>query len=237
MIQGIDEREKARIFQFVEDCELEYDIIDNGIAKPALEAADGIRFHFHKDGDAYIIAKYDKGKDREGTSGAYSFYRFQTLPQVMEQLKIYDEQIPKTYWVPDSNSIDFPFDKESYEDSWHEWIPKDECYSIEEDSHGKYLAYSSDEYRPELKSPFNTVGEDAWGSILHESKPEKIGRLYFEIYQISGRPKRESYMAKILCNNEEVLKEYITYRIYKKKGLRLFLESFFKEMEAFRIRS
>ena len=34
MIQGIDEREKARIFQFVEDCELEYDIIDNGIAKP-----------------------------------------------------------------------------------------------------------------------------------------------------------------------------------------------------------
>ena len=94
MTETISESEKQRIFQFVDELELDYDIIDNGIAKPALEAADGMRFHFHKNGDEYVVAKYDKGKDREGTSGAYQFYQFKSLTQIMEQLKIYDEAIP-----------------------------------------------------------------------------------------------------------------------------------------------
>jgi hypothetical protein len=234
MTEAITESEKQRIFQFVDELELDYDIIDNGITKPALEAADGVRFHFHKNGDEYVIAKYDKEKDRPGTSGAYQFYQFKSLQQIMEQLKIYDEAIPKTYWAPTANSIDFPFDKDSYEESWHEWIEKDESYSIEEDAHCQYLSYSNDGYSPEIKSPFNTVGEDAWGSILHESNPTKVERLHFEIYPLCGRPKRERYMVKILCNNEEVLKEYVTYTAYRKKGLRLLLQSIFSEAEKFK---
>jgi len=235
MTESISQREKERIFQFVDELELDYDIIDNGITKPALEAADGIRFHFYKHGDEYVVAKYDKSKDREGTSGAYQFYQLKSLTQVMEQLKLYDEAIPKTYWTPTPNSIDFPFHKESYSEDWHSWIEKDEFWKTEQDQNGSYLAYESDRYWPEIKSPYNTVGEDAWGSILHESKPTRIEKLYIEVYPLCCLPKRESYMVKILCNNEEVLKEYVTYTAYKKKGLRLLLQSIFSDAEKFKI--
>lgn len=234
MTETISESEKQRIFQFVDELELDYDIIDNGIAKPALEAADGMRFHFHKNGDEYVVAKYDKSKDREGTSGAYQFYQFKSIQQIMEQLKIYDEAIPKTYWTPTANSIDFPFDKDSYSEDWHSWIDKDPSWKIEEDAHCKYLSYESDEYQPEIKSPFNTVGDDAWGGMLHESRPTKVEKLSFEIYPLCGRPKRESYMVRLLCNNEEVLKEYVTYIAYRKKGLRLLMESIFSEAKKFK---
>jgi hypothetical protein len=51
-----------------------------------------------------------------------------------------------------------------------------------------------------------------------------MDRLYVEIHPISLKEKNESYLIKILINNEPVLKEYINYRVFKKKGLNLFLE-------------
>ena len=231
---GIDQREKERIFQFIKECDLDYEIVDNGIIKPHLIAYDNQRFFFHKNEEQYIVVKYDKSKDREGTSGAYKYYTMKTLPQIMEQLRVYDESITKTFWEATSNSIDFPFDKVNYVDDWYSDLIKDEYYSIEEDTHCKYVVYSNDKYKPEIKSPFNTVGDDAWGSILHESKPEKIDKLYFEIHPVSTLEGRESYMLKILCNNEEILKEYITYRVIKRKGLRLLMKNIFDDAEKFK---
>jgi len=235
MIQLIDDREKERIFQFIKESDLDYEIVDNGIIKPHIIAYDNQRFFFQKNEGKYIIIKYDKSKDKPGTSGAYQYFNLESVTQIMEQLKLYDEAIPKKFWEATSNSIDFPFDKENYKDDWYSELLKDEHYSIEEDLHCKYVVYSNDEYKPEMKSPFNTVGDDAWGSILHESKPEKINKLYFEIYPVSTLEGNESYLLKILCNNEEVLKEYITYRVIKRKGLRLLMESIFSEAEKFKL--
>jgi len=234
MIQRIEEREKERIFQFIKENDLDYDIVDNGIIKPHLIAYDGQRFFFHKNESQYVVVQYDKSKDKPGTSGAYQYYTMQSVMQIMEQLKQYDESIYKTFWEATANSIDFPFDSVNYKDDWYTDLIKDEHYSIEEDLHCKYVVYSNDEYKPELKSPFNTVGEDAWGSILHESKPEKINKLYFEIHPVSTLEGRESYLLKILCNNEKVLKEYVTYKVIKRKGLRLLIESIFEEAKKFK---
>jgi hypothetical protein len=66
-------------------------------------------------------------------------------------------------------------------------------------------------------------------------KPEKIDKLYFEIHPVSTLEGRESYMLKILCNNEEIMKEYVTYRVIKRKGLRLLMESIFSEAEKFKL--
>lgn len=230
-IENID---KERIFDFIKECELDYDIVDNGIIKPHVVSYDGQRFSFHKNEGQYIVVKYDKSKDKEGSSGAYQYYSMKSIAQIMEQLRVYDESIPKRFWEATSNSIDFPFDRANYKEDWYSYLIKDEFYSIEEDSHCKYVVYSNDRYNPEIKSPFNTVGDDSWGGMLHESKPEKISKLYFEIHPVSTMEGRESYMFKILCNNEEVLKEYVTYRIVKRKGLRLFMESLFMELEKFK---
>ena len=231
----IEEKEIERIFQFIRENELDYEIVDNGIVKPHIVAYDDMRFFFHKNEGQYIIVKYDKNKDREGSSGAYQYFNMNSVGQIMEQLKLYDDSIPKRFWEATSNSIDYPFDKNHYNENWYLDLIKDEYYSIEEDQHCKYVVYSNDKYKPEIKSPFNTVGEDAWGGMLHKSKPEKINKLYFEIHPVSTLEGRESYMVKILCNNEEVLKEYVTYRVVKRKGLRLLLESIFIEVEKFKI--
>jgi len=117
MIQ-IDDREKERIFQFIKENELDYEIIDNGIIKPHLIATDDQRFFFYKNEGQYIISKYDKSKDKPGNSGAYQYYTLQSITQILEQLKLYDEGIPKTFWEATSNTIDYPFDKSNYKDDW-----------------------------------------------------------------------------------------------------------------------
>jgi len=231
----IENREKERIFQFIKENDLDYEIVDNGIIKPHIIAYDDQRFFFYKNEGQYIISKYDKSKDREGTSGAYQYFNLKSITQILEQLKLYDESIPKRFWEATSNTIDYPFDKTNYKDDWYSDLIKDDNYSIEEDLHCKYVVYSNDKYKPEIKSPFNTVGDDPWGSIIHESKPERINKLYFEIHPVSTLEGKESYMLKILCNNEEVLKEYITYRVTKRKGLRLLMESIFSEAEKFKL--
>ena len=45
---------------------------------------------------------------------------------------------------------------------------------------------------------------------------------------------RESYLVKISFNDEPVLKEWINYKVIRKKGLRLFLNTLFEEMDKFK---
>ena len=54
-----------------------------------------------------------------------------------------------------------------------------------------------------------------------------MDKLYLEIHPICVLEGSESYLVKILINNEEIMKEYINYIVRRKKGLRLFLENLF----------
>ena len=46
---------------------------------------------------------------------------------------------------------------------------------------------------------------------------------------------QESYLLKLSCNNEEIFKEYINYKVVKKKGLKLLIDNIFKSLESFKI--
>lgn len=59
----------------------------------------------------------------------------------------------------------------------------------------------------------------------------KVDKLYFEIHPISCQPGNESYLVKLLCNNEEVLKEFINYIVSRKKGLKLLIKTIFDEIK------
>jgi hypothetical protein len=47
----------------------------------------------------------------------------------------------------------------------------------------------------------------------------KVNKLYFEIHPITCVENGEKYLFKILANNEEVLKEFINYIAFGKRGL------------------
>jgi hypothetical protein len=41
-------------------------------------------------------------------------------------------------------------------------------------------------------------------------------------------------MLKLLCGGESPFEEYITYKVYKKKGLKLLIENIFSEVSKFK---
>ena len=81
-------------------------------------------------------------------------------------------------------------------------------------------------------SPFNTLHEV---SAFNNLQLEKIDKLYFEVHPISCVKKRESYLVKLLCNNDNTFKEYINYKVYKEKGLKLMLNTLFNDMEKYKL--
>ena len=83
-----------------------------------------------------------------------------------------------------------------------------------------------------MKSPYNTIHEV---SPINQETYAVVEKLYFEIHPISCLEKRESYLLKLLINNEEVFKEYVNYIVLSKKGLKLLIENIFNSVEKFKI--
>lgn len=223
MVQ-LNQKEKERIIQFVEENELDYIPIDNGLSKFSLTADDGISFYIYSYNENYVVARYDKERELQGRQ-AYDYIHFKTIPQILEQLKIYDNSLPKKYWEPTTNSVEVPFDRDNYNDEWYKLFLGENC-RVEESSSYKYLVYENEDYNPEIISPFNTF----------DKSYTKINKLYFEIHPVSCKKKNESYFFKLLSNNEETLKEYINWKIIKKKGLKMFIDDTFNNMKKFKIR-
>jgi len=229
----INENDKSRLIQFIDENDLDYTPIDNGISKFSIVAHDGIVFYLYDHNESYILAMYDKNKDRPGDPGSmpYEYFQFQSLTQILEQLSHYDKSIHKIYWYPTNNSIEVPFDANSYNEEWVSEFISDDHWRVESSDLYKYLVYENSDYKPELISPFNTLHEV---SMINSKEYAKVDKLYFEIHPISCSRKNESYFLKLSCNNEEVLKEYINYNIIKKRGLKLFLDDMFTNMSRFR---
>jgi len=235
-MEQISSNDKERLLQFIEENELDYKIEDGGIKKFNVIAVDGIRFFFYIVEGEYVIVKYDSGKDKDGQPGLtpYQYFKFKTLPQVLEQLNHYDESIPKEYWYPTANSTEIGFDKNGYIDDWYnDFKPDDEFSNVEQIDDYSYLAYSNPNYNPQIKSPFNTIHEVSPLNQLEDSYTE-VNKLYFEIHPISCTKGDEKYLLKLLSNNEEVLKEYVNYIVTKKKGLKMLIDSIFDSVKIFK---
>ena len=229
----ITKEDKNKIIQFIKDNELDYTLIDNGITRFHVMAVDGIKFLFYKHEEQYIITKYDGNKDSEGPSGAnaYKHYTFKTLMQVLEQLSFYDKSLEKSYWSTTADTIDIGFDQINYIDDWHTDFTTDDKYGLEDDGKYKFITYTNNEYKPELSSPYNSLDEV---SPVNNKSYTQVDNLHFEIHPISCLQGRESYLLKLQCNNEKVLKEYINYIVSSKKGLKMLLDTIFKDLEIFK---
>jgi hypothetical protein len=226
----ISKNEIIRISDFIIYNDLDYDIINNGIIRYHIKSFDNMVFYFYKYESNYILVRYDKTKDGKPGQQAYEYYQFQNLQQILEQLKIYDDNIYKQWWYPTTNSTEIGFDSTNYNDDWlKDFKEENEYWSVksEEDKY-KYLTYNNSNIKPYLKSPFNTLHEV---SPINDIIYTKVEKLYFEIHPISCEPGRESYLLKLLCNNEEVLKEFINYIISKKKGLKLLIDNIFRDIK------
>ena len=230
-MEQINESDKKRLVDYIDQNELDYHVVDNNISKFSLTAADGITFYIYPNNENYVLVKYDKERERQNLQ-AYFYFEFKNIPQILEQLKIYDDSIPKLYWSPTTNSIEVGFDSLNYNQYWLNEFKKDENWKVVEEENYQYLVYENDNYKPELISPFNTLHEV---SSINKKEFTKVSKLYFEIHPVSCKNKNESYFLKLLHNDAEPFKEYINWNISKKKGLRLFLEDMFKNMEKFKL--
>lgn len=227
-MQEIDKNDKERLISFIETNDLDYSVSNSEIFKFSVTSADNMKFIFYKTDEKYVVVKYNKDKDNDTNSMdiPYEYYDFNNISQVLEQLSLYDNQIPKQYWGY-CNSIDFNFIKEKYNDNWaDEFISENWILEFSEDYKYNYLVYENSKYKPKLISPYNTLHEV---STINTKEFTTVDKLYFEIHPESCINKSESYILKLLCNNESVLKEYINYRVSTKKGLKILIESILKE--------
>lgn len=232
-LEQLSTEDKNRLYDFIKRHDLDYTPVDN-IIKFSLLSYDGLTFFIHTHKEEYVLIKYDKTKDIDGKpqSMPYEYYHYKNLQQVLEQLKVYDESIHKEFWYPTANSIEIGFDKGSYVDDWYvDFKKEEEFWKLKNDGDYDYICYNNNNYKPEIKSPFNTLHEV---SPINDISFTTVDTLYFEIHPISCQDGSESYLLKLQCNNEVILKEFINYIVSKKKGLRLLLNDIFNEMEKFR---
>jgi hypothetical protein len=228
----LNENDKKRITQFILEQDLDLMELDNPISgKFSVSASDRITFFIYNNNESYLIVKYDQEKEKQNRQ-AYEYFHFQNIPQVLEQLSLYDNSIPKRYWSHTTESVQIGFDAQNYQVDWYKQFQKDENWRVEQDGDYHILVYENSDYKPQLTSPFNTLHEV---SLIDSKQYTKVDKLYFEIHPVSLKERNETFYLKLECNNDEKFKEYINYNISKKKGLKLFLEDLFLNMERFKL--
>ena len=102
-----------------------------------------------------------------------------------------------------------------------------EKWSERKDGEFPILIYEDFSVQPNLKSPFNTLHEV---SEINQLVYEKVDKLYFEIHPKSLQKRNEKFLFKLLINNEEIFKEYASFDVIRKRGLKLLIESIFKSI-------
>ena len=225
-------QDKQRIRQFIQDNDLDFNIVDEGVSRYHIVAYDGVKFSFEMYNETWVLIKYTPSKDEIYNTGSQSFeyLQFPTLTAILEQIQHHDKSISKTYWnlIRDSMEVGVY----NYTDGWYIDIIKDNCWVVEDMDTYKIVTYTNSRYKPELKSPFNTLHEV---SPINDLTYTKCERLYFQIHPVNLLEGSETYLVKLLCNNDEIFKEYINYMTFKKKGLKMFLEMMFNDMERFKM--
>lgn len=222
---------KEKISEFIKRNDLDYNIVDNNITRFHIIDYNDNKFHFEQFDNRWILIKYDPKKDDINNPGSspFEYYQFENFNSLLESLLHNDKSIIKTYWnlIQDSMEIGVY----NYNDNWYnDYLG--ENWKVENMNTYKILSYTNDKYKPQLKSPFNTLHEVSPINSLTYTTCEK---LHFELHPINLDEGNESYLVKLLCNNDQIFKEYINYVVYKKKGLTLFLEMIFNEMERFKV--
>lgn len=225
----INNNDKKRLIDFINENNLDLEVVDNGISRFGISTSDKKVFFVYEYNNQYVLCKYDPDKELQsilsGNAGVmyFEYFYYQNMQQVLEQLSFYEKSIYKSYWEPIRNTFDIPFIKEDYFNEWISDFTGDNWTTESWNDDYDYLVYN-EERNIKVHSPFNTLHEV---SLFNSYSPEDLDRLYMEVHPISLKEKSESYLVKILINKEDILKEYINYKVSTKKGLNLFLNELF----------
>lgn len=232
-MEEINNDDKQKIIEFISNNELDYKISNSDIFRFNLTSLDDFKFFFYKLDGIYILSKFDPSKINNTSLIAYQYYKFETLNLLLEQLSFYDKSIEKKYWETTTDVTNLGLDKINYIDDWYSDFILDDNYGLESfDDDYKIIKYNNNNYKPQLKSPYNTLHEV---SDFNEISYTTVDSLYFEIHPISCLNNNEKYLLKLKCNNEEILIEYINYIVNSKKGMINLLNTIFKDLEPFKI--
>lgn len=136
----ISKGDKKRITDFIIESDLDYNVVDNDISRFGLVSEDGFTFYVFSYNENFIIGRYDPYRDRQGKE-CWDYFEFKTLSQILEQLSFYDKSLSKVYWSTTSNSVEVPFDKNTYTDEWVSEFKNDDRWKIEETICYKYLVF------------------------------------------------------------------------------------------------
>lgn len=226
-MENLSDKEIEQIIDFINQNELDYIVINNGISPFQLFASDGSIFKFLlNDGELYL-SKTHKNRN-ESDPNQFEYIPFKSLNKALKYLSEYDNSIVKTYWRVVDNITEFVCKKEKYDDEWFKFISLDMNYNISTIKDGyeegfKYLVYRNDEYKPKLATPQNQL-----------NSLNTLNELYFEIYPFVCTPGKESYILRLDCNGDDKFKEFVNYVIDTKKGMKLFIEILFNELKQFK---
>jgi len=226
---SISESDKKRIIDYIKENDLDYMVSEeNHIFRFFITSYDRYLYQFLKYNEKYIVIKTDTKLGGSGSPKSFRYSYYKNLQQVIEHLSYTDSSLYKVWWevldgIGRPSSVNIGFIKEGYTDEWFkEFIKTNEWYGMDEEQY-KCLVYEK-KINIKVISPHNTLHEV---SLFNDYAPTDMDKLYMEIHPISVQESNESYFVKILINNEEVLKEYIKYRVHRKKGLKIFLEELF----------
>lgn len=225
----ITESDKKRIINFINQNDLDLIPVDNGISRFGISTHDKKIFFIYEWNQQYVLVKYDPEKELESILSrnpgitAYEYFQYQNLQQILEQLTFYDQSLYKRYWEPIKSTIDIPFIKESYDVNWLKPY-SGENWKIEKWNDDYEYPVYTESRKIKVHSPFNTLHEV---SLFNQFQWTELNTLNIEIHPIFLTERKESYLVKILINDEPILKEWINYRVETKKGLDLFMKELF----------
>lgn len=230
-METISDSEKQRIIQFIEFNDLEFDIPNLNVLKFRIIHSN-IQFQFYKYDNKYVVVKYDSKKDEIGRPElqAYEYFYYDNILQILDQLKNYSDNIPKFYYSPILDTIQQVFTG-SYVDDWYSDFYKEPEYTSIKNYQDKYdyLVYENPNINPRVKSPWNQL---ATVSSLYSEEDQYITvhKLYYEIHPISLINRKETYLFRLLSNNDDKFTEYINYTVNKKVGLHKIITDIFNSI-------
>jgi hypothetical protein len=225
----LSESDQKKIKDFINENDLSYTINEEGIFRFFI-SVDSIMIQFYKYNEEYVVVTTDT-KDKDlFKPNKFNYLRLKNMQQVLEQIAFFGKYVEKnTQWwqildgIGRPSSVDMTFIKEDYTDDWSNDFIKNTNWKIVDDEQYKYLTFEK-KMNVKAISPHNTLHEV---SLFNTYRPAELDKLYLEIHPLCVKEKKESYYVKILINKDEIMKEWINYRVLYKKGLKLFLEELF----------
>lgn len=226
----ISETDQKRIKDFINENNLLYEINEENIFRFFVSSSNGLIIQFYKHNEQYVLVTTNTKSKDPFKPMQFNYLTCKNMQQVLEQLAFYSKRVDTTiqWWeildgVGRPSSVNIVFIKEDYTNDWSKDFIKNENWKVADDEQYQYLAFEK-KMNIKVISPHNTLHEVSWFNTYN---PEQLDKLYFEIHPICVKEKNESYYVKILINKEEIMKEWVKYRVYKKRGLNLFLEELF----------